>query len=92
MKQLAAFVIGLIFLCSFAHGGGDATKVDLKQLQGKWEFVERIIDGKNGDLKGSWIITGNEISYGPNSIVKAVFKLDTTTKPNTTTYQKIQRW
>jgi uncharacterized protein (TIGR03067 family) len=91
MKQLATFVIGLLSLCSFAYGGGDANKDDLKQLQGKWEFVERIIDGKKGDLKGTWIITGNEISYGPNRIVKAVFKLDTATKPKSIEYDDVSK-
>jgi uncharacterized protein (TIGR03067 family) len=91
MKQPAGFVIGLLSLCSFAYGGGDTNKDDLKQLQGKWEFVERIIDGKKGDLKGTWTITGNEISYAPNSTVKAVFKLNATTKPKSLEYDDVSK-
>src|SRR5436309_1404709 len=91
MKRSAAFLIGLLSLCSFAYGGGDTNKDDLKKLEGKWEFSERIIDGKQGDLKGTWTITGNEITYGPNRIVKAVIKLNATTKPKSLDYDDVSK-
>src|SRR5687767_11515714 len=90
MKRSAA-LIGLLSLCAFAYGGGDTNKDDLKKLEGTWEFVERIIDGKQGDLKGTWTITGNEISYGPNPIVKAVIKLNATTKPKSLDYDDVSK-
>ena len=68
-------------LWGLVNGAGDAGKEDLKRLQGKWSVVERIVDGKKAVIESTWTISENEISYGPDIGVWAVFKLDTTTKP-----------
>jgi uncharacterized protein (TIGR03067 family) len=83
MKRAAVLLVGLLFLGASVQGAGDATKDDLKRLEGKWKFVERVIDGKKGDLKGTWTITGNKLSYASDSDVWAVLHLDATTKPKT---------
>ena len=74
---------GLFFLAAVVNGAGDAGKEELKRLQGKWSVVERIVEGKKADIKLTWTISGNEISFGPEIGVWAVFKLDATTKPKT---------
>ena len=70
---------------------GDATKEDLKRMQGKWKFVERIIDGKKVDQKATWTFSGNEIIYGPDSDRRAVLKLDATTKPKTFDFDHVSK-
>jgi uncharacterized protein (TIGR03067 family) len=81
MKRAAAFFLGFVFLGTGVHGAGDAAKQDLKRLQGKWKVVERILDGKKREPSGAWTISGHEISYGPQTVARGVFKLDATTKP-----------
>ena len=82
MKRAVAFFLGLLFFGASLGSSGDAGKDELKKLQGNWQFVTRILDGKKGDTKDAvWTISGNEITYGPNATVRAVFKLDATTKP-----------
>ena len=82
---------GLFFLAALVNGAGDAGKEDLKRLQGKWQFVERIVDGKKADIKSTWTISGNEISYGPESGVWADFNLDATTKPKTIDIKSVSK-
>src|SRR5687767_5023211 len=83
MNRAMPICFGFFFLAALVSGAGDAGTEDLKRLQGKWQFVERIVDGKRVDIKSTWTISGDEISYGPESGVWAVFKLDGTTKPKT---------
>ena len=87
MRPAVALFLG-VFLCgALAGGAGDAGKKagkeDHKRLLGEWEYVEQIIDGKKVDQKGTWTFTGNQILYGPDAKVHAVFKLDATKKPKT---------
>lgn len=90
MRRSLILVLGLFFAGTLAHGG-DANKDDLKLLQGEWKFVERVIDGKKGELEGTWKIVGNEIIYGPDSKVKAVFKIDATKKPKTFDFDHVSK-
>ena len=93
MSRVVALFLGVFFCSALASSAGDAGEEDLKRLQGKWKFVERIIDGKKGDLdfKGTWMISGNEIIYGPGAKVRAVFKLDATTKPKTFDFDHVAK-
>jgi uncharacterized protein (TIGR03067 family) len=89
MKRAAAFLVGFACLATSLHGGADAGKDDLRKLQGKWKFVERVLDGKKGDLKGTWTIAGNKVSYGANSDLWAVIKLNPTTRPKALDFDHI---
>jgi uncharacterized protein (TIGR03067 family) len=91
MKQALALSLGILLLGAAPRGGGDASKDDLKKLQGKWKAVERIIDGKKIEAQGHWTISGNEITYDTDPDVKAVFKLDAGTKPKSLDFDHIAK-
>jgi uncharacterized protein (TIGR03067 family) len=85
------FCLGFLFFGAFVSSAGDASKEDLKRMQGKWKFVERIIDGKKGDQKGTWTFSGNEIIYGPDANIRAVLKIDAATKPKTFDFDHVSK-
>jgi uncharacterized protein (TIGR03067 family) len=91
MHRAVALFLG-IFICgalagALASGAGDAgknfAKVGDKRLLGKWELVERISDGKKVDQKGTWTFFSNQILYGPDAAIHAVYKVDPSKKPMT---------
>jgi uncharacterized protein (TIGR03067 family) len=95
MRRAVALFLG-VFLCgALACGAADAGKKtgkeDHKRLLGEWEYVEQIIDGKKVDQKGTWTFSGNQILYGPDAKVHAVFKLDATKRPRTFDFDHVAK-
>ena len=86
MKRAVSMFVGLFFLGTFVHGAGDATKEDLERLQGKWKFVERIIDGKKQtgkQLESTWTFDGNRVIYHVDADLLAIVTLNAKTNPKT---------
>jgi uncharacterized protein (TIGR03067 family) len=95
MRRAVALFFGFFFCGALASGAGDAGKnagkEDHKRLLGTWKLVERIIDGKKVDQKGTWTFSGNQILYGPDAAVHAVFKLDATKRPRTLDFDHVAK-
>ena len=83
MNQAIVFCLGFSLFGALVSSAGDATKDDLKRMQGEWRFVGRIIDGKKTDQNGTWTFSGNEIIYSRGVSIRAILKLDATTEPKT---------
>ena len=74
--------VGVIALVAVARAQDDASKEDLKKLQGKWELVKIIADGKEEKAEGGpWTIKDNKLVYGIGTY--DVLTLDATKKPRT---------
>jgi uncharacterized protein (TIGR03067 family) len=81
MKQLIGLFLGVVLLNSSLGGESDLNKNDLKRLQGKWQLVTYVQDGKPGETGNVWQVSGNKISYLPDSSIYSFLKLDATKRP-----------
>jgi uncharacterized protein (TIGR03067 family) len=67
-----------------AAGTDDASKADLKKMQGKWKLVSIINDGKaETTVTATWTVSGNKIvfSSNPKGKLQDEFTLDATKDP-----------
>lgn len=64
--RAAAILTAIVALCPSLQGG-DASKDDLKRLQGAWNLIEFSINGNKSSSSGVWTISGSKISYRDKS-------------------------
>ena len=83
--SLFAFFCLSRFLCA---AGAESDKEDLDRLQGKWQVVSRVFDGKPGKTGGIWLISGNKLYYNDAKTDYAILKLDATQKPKAFTFEQ----
>lgn len=83
---IASVGLAVVGLVAYAQGAQDnAVQQELKRLQGKWQMVSHVVDGKaDPALKGAIRVVEGErftILRGDKILRKAIMKLDPTKKP-----------
>src|SRR5260370_20025796 len=90
MRRFFLVALVVAIRLDFATCADDASKTDLKKLQGKWEIVSLVVNGErqivNGkkvdptdSVKDVWSIAGNKVKYP--SETEDEIKLDATRTP-----------
>lgn len=83
MTRFAALALALA-AAGWAGAQDDASKEDLKKLQGKWETVTVVHNGEvqKPEKRSPWVFEGNKLKY-PAFDTEDEIKLDATLAPKT---------
>lgn len=83
MKQLLVLALGVMVCCALKANAGDPVKEDMERLQGEWEPVNWIVEGREVPNKGAqknFIFAGNKLTANEQT---GTFTIDPKKEPKT---------